>query len=64
MIEMRSTLASLITAQMKISELKEQQETLITSVRTRLKWAAGSNPSLNDVRIVAVFDENKKKVLC
>lgn len=55
MNEIRSKLTSLITAQMKIGELKEQQETLITSVRTRIKWAAGSNPSLNDVSAAKIL---------
>ena len=49
MMEMKLALSNLITSQMKITELKEQQETLIGSAKTRLKWAAGSNPALNEV---------------
>lgn len=49
MIDLKNTLTSLINSQLMISELKEQQESLISSARTRLKWAAGSNPVINDV---------------
>lgn len=55
MVEMKLALSELITSQVKISELKEQQESLIASAKTRLKWAAGSNPTLNEVRIFFFF---------
>ncbi len=55
MIEMKLALTALINAQVKIAELKEQQESLISSARTRLKWAAGSNPALNEVRTLSKF---------
>lgn len=49
MVELKLALSNLITSQVKIAELKEQQESLISSAKTRLKWAAGSNPALNEV---------------
>lgn len=52
MIEMKVAITALINSQLKISELKEQQKSLITSVRTRLKWAAGSNPAINEVTVL------------
>lgn len=52
MIDLKNTLTSLINSQLIISELKEQQESLISSARTRLKWAAGSNPVINEVSFI------------
>lgn len=55
LVKLKTALTSLINSQLMITELKEQQESLIASARTRLKWAAGSNPTINDVRLFLLY---------
>nr|CAD7257208.1 unnamed protein product [Timema shepardi] len=54
MLELRKTSSALLSLQPRLSEARQQQSALVSSVEQRLKWAAGANPALSEV--MAAFD--------
>ncbi|KAK0173761.1 hypothetical protein PV328_006909 [Microctonus aethiopoides] len=54
MLELRKTATALTGLQSRVSEARDQQQNLVSSVDQRLKWAAGANPALGEV--MAAFD--------
>ncbi|XP_047110312.1 serine/threonine-protein kinase SMG1 [Schistocerca piceifrons] len=55
MLELRKASSALLALQTRLTEAREQQNTLVASVEQRLKWAAGANPALAEV--LAAFGE-------
>ena len=50
MLEVRKTVSSVLTIQNKLKEASETLNSLVQSAEQRLKWAAGANPALNEVK--------------
>ena len=64
MLELRKTCAALVAIQPRLSEVHEQQSALVTSAEQRLKWGAGANPALSEVRttllpLIIILNYNK-----
>lgn len=53
-MELRKTATALTNLQSRVCESREQQQSLVSSVIQRLKWAAGANPALGEV--MSAFD--------
>jgi hypothetical protein len=48
-VDLRQAIASLASLQPTLTEVTEQQRSLVGLVTQRLKWAAGANPTLAEV---------------
>ncbi|XP_034250537.1 serine/threonine-protein kinase SMG1 [Thrips palmi] len=49
MCDLQRSHDALIVLQSQIKEVHERQQSLVTTVEQRLKWAAGANPAVNEV---------------
>uniref|UniRef100_A0A8D9A0V0 non-specific serine/threonine protein kinase n=1 Tax=Cacopsylla melanoneura TaxID=428564 RepID=A0A8D9A0V0_9HEMI len=49
MLELRKSTSALATSQSRLTDLRDQMDTLVATLQQRLKWAAGANPALTEV---------------
>lgn len=52
--ELRTNVSTLLALHQNVSELREKYTNLTGNVEQRLKWAAGSNPTIAQVFVVNV----------
>lgn len=52
--ELRTNVSTLLALHQNVSELREKYTNLTGNVEQRLKWAAGSNPTIAQVLVISV----------